>query len=337
MSKVPPPPEIFSEWSPEAQHTYDMPLDSMAMQRENLYSEANQLDASAARHERDAKLFQRTIDQDNGKFGADSAKFDGTVVLVYKEEHLAEQDRAAAAAKRAEADELDKTIEELHVSLGDVNQTPADLQKRQQEYALQLKLQMAADQAKIADLQQEELKLQEEKAKRWFITGDLDESIAKVQEKISDLESDTRFNQTCLDNTIPPPPPAPPTPTPVGRTFVATGAKMMCPFAMGGTAPFTATPGRKTFVGGPPMGNIMDFKPLVNIPTFGVCSSLANPTVAAATAAAFGALTPMPCVPNIVAPWKPGKPDLLVENFPALLNTDTLQCMWGGVITILPG
>ena len=85
------------------------------------------------------------------------------------------------------------------------------------------------------------------------------------------------------------------------------------------------------------MGNIMDFKPLVNIPTFGVCSSLANPTVAAATAAAFGALTPMPCVPNIVAPWKPGKPDLLVENFPALLNTDTLQCMWGGVITILPG
>ena len=337
MSKVPPPPEIFSEWSPEAQHTYDMPLDSMAMQRENCYSEANQLEASAAEHQQKADMFQKTMDQDNGKFGADAAKFDGNMVLVYKEEHLADQDRAAAAAKRAEGDELDKTIEELHVSLGDVDKTSIDLPKRQQEYALQLKLQMAADQAKIADLQKEEQKLQEEKAKRWFITGDLDEAIAEVQAKISDLESDTRFNQTCLDNTIPPPPPTPPTPTPVGRTFVATGAKMMCPFAMGGTAPFTATPGRKTFVEGPPMGNIMDFKPLVNIPTFGVCSSLANPTVAAATAAAFGVLTPMPCIPNIVAPWKPGKPDVLVENFPALLNTDTLQCLWGGVITILPG
>ena len=337
MSKVPPPPEIFSEWSPEAQNTYDMPLDSMAMQRENCYSEANQLEASAAEHQQKADMFQKTMDQDNGKYGADAAKFDGNMVLVYKEEHLADQDRAAAAAKRAEGDELDKTIEELHVSLGDVDQTPADLPKRQQEYAEQLKLQMAYDQAKIAELQQEEQKLQEEKAKRWFVTGDLDEAIAKVQEKISDLESDTRFNQTCLDNTIPPPPPPPPTPTPVGRTFVATGAKMMCPFAMGGTAPFTATPGRKTFVGGPPMGNIMDFKPLVNIPSFGVCSSLANPTVAAATAAALGALTPMPCVPNIVAPWKPGKADVLVENSPALLNTDTLQCLWGGVITILPG
>ena len=337
MGKIPPPPEVFDSWTPEAQAGYDMPLNNMAMQRENLYSEANQLEASAAGHDRNAKMFQQTIDQDAGKYGPDAAKFDGTVVLVYKEEHEAEKDRAAAAAKRAEADELDKTINELSVPMGDLNQTPADLPERQQAYADQLRKQLEEDQAKLAEMNAELQKLKQELDDRWFKTSDLEEAIDKVQSEMMSLVGDMNFNLGCLQNTNPPLPPKVPTPTPVGCTFVATGAKMMCPFAMGGMAPFTATPGRKTFVEGPPMGNIMDFKPIVNIPSFGVCSSLANPTVAAATAAAFGALTPMPCVPNIVAPWKPGKPNVLVENFPAMLNTDTLQCLWGGVITIMPG
>ena len=314
-----------------------MPLNNMAMERENLYSEADQLEASAAGHDRSAKMFQQTMDQDNGKYGADAAKFDGNLVLVYKEEHLANQDRAAAAAKRAEADELDKTINELSVPMGDLNQTPADLPERQQAYADQLWKQLNEDNAKLDELNAKLQQLKKELDDRWFITGDVEEAIDKVESEMSSLIGDMNFNLGCLKNTDAPLPPTVPTATPVGRTFVATGAKMMCPFAMGGMAAFTATPGRKTFVGGPPMGNIMDFKPIVNIPSFGVCSSLANPTVAAATAAALGALTPMPCVPNIVAPWKPGKPDLLVENFPALLNTDTLQCLWGGVITIMPG
>ena len=337
MGKIPPPPEVYSEWTPEAQAGYDMPLNNMAMQRENCYAEAAQLDASAAQHQHNADMYQMVIDKDMGKNAGDSAKFDSTVLLVYKEEHLADKDREAAAAKRAEAEDLDETINKFHVPVEDMNQTPADLKERQQAYAEQLREQIAADQATLVPLNEELAKLQAELDDKWFFTGELEDAIAKLESKIASVEGDISFNQTCLDNTIPPPPPAPPTPTPVGRTFVATGAKMMCPFAMGGTAPFSATPGRKTFVEGPPMGNIMDFKPFVNIPSFGVCSSLANPQVAAATAAAFGALTPMPCVPNTIAPWKPGKPDLLIENAPALLNTDTLQCLWGGVITILPG
>ena len=75
---------------------------------------------------------------------------------------------------------------------------------------------------------------------------------------------------------------------------------------------------------------IMDNK----LTTFGMCSSLGNPTVAAATAAAMGALTPMPCVPVTPAPWTPGVPTILICGNPLLNNTSTLQCMYGGVIQI---
>jgi hypothetical protein len=45
-------------------------------------------------------------------------------------------------------------------------------------------------------------------------------------------------------------------------------------------------------------------------------------------------LTPMPCVPMTVAPWTPGNPQVLINSMPALNNTCTCQCSWGGTITI---
>ncbi|MCD8331767.1 MAG: DUF4280 domain-containing protein [Oscillospiraceae bacterium] len=68
--------------------------------------------------------------------------------------------------------------------------------------------------------------------------------------------------------------------------------------------------------------------------TFGMCSNPANPTVAAATSAAFGVLTPMPCVPMTVAPWAPGCPTVLVCGKPLLNNTSMLTCAYGGVIQV---
>lgn len=82
------------------------------------------------------------------------------------------------------------------------------------------------------------------------------------------------------------------------------------------------------------LATIMDQIPMVNIQPFGMCSSMANPTVAAATAAALGALTPMPCVPVIPAPWTPGSPTVLIGGKPALNNSSRLLCAYGGVISI---
>jgi hypothetical protein len=83
-----------------------------------------------------------------------------------------------------------------------------------------------------------------------------------------------------------------------------------------------------------PDANIMDNVPLLNVLPFGTCTSMANPMVIAATAAAMGALTPMPCIPVTVAPWVPGSPTVLLGNMPALDNASKLMCTWGGVIGI---
>lgn len=69
-------------------------------------------------------------------------------------------------------------------------------------------------------------------------------------------------------------------------------------------------------------------------PTFGMCSNPANPTVASATAAAYGVLTPMPCVPAIAAPWVPGAPTVIVGGKPLLNNNSKLMCSYGGVIQV---
>lgn len=118
---------------------------------------------------------------------------------------------------------------------------------------------------------------------------------------------------------------------------VCTGAMLQCSFGIA-PASLSILPTNRTMVSGMPMANIMDNKPLVNILPFAMCNSMANPMVAAATAAALGVLTPMPCIPNTVAPWAPGSPTVLVGNMPALTAQSKLICMWGGVIQItFPG
>lgn len=113
---------------------------------------------------------------------------------------------------------------------------------------------------------------------------------------------------------------------------VCGGAQLMCSF---GAAPsvLNVLPNNKTMTT-MPLATIMDNKPFVNVMTFGMCSSLANPTVASATAAALGVLTPMPCVPLLTAPWAPGSPTVLIGGSPALNNTSKLICGYGGVIQI---
>lgn len=119
--------------------------------------------------------------------------------------------------------------------------------------------------------------------------------------------------------------------------LVVSGATLMCSF---GVAPSTLTvlPKSRIMCSNMPAANIMDNIPMVNIMPFGMCSSLANPTVASATSAAMGVLTPMPCIPVTAAPWAPGSSTVMAGGMPALNNTCKCMCNWGGVISItVPG
>jgi hypothetical protein len=115
---------------------------------------------------------------------------------------------------------------------------------------------------------------------------------------------------------------------------VVSGATLQCTF---GLAPSTLVvlPANQIMSSNMPAANIMDNVPMVNIMPFGMCTSLANPTVASATTAALGVLTPMPCVPVTPAPWAPGAATVLLGNMPALDDASKLMCNWGGVIQII--
>lgn len=116
-------------------------------------------------------------------------------------------------------------------------------------------------------------------------------------------------------------------------TQVCMGASLQCSF---GAAPSTLVvlPTNRVLAGGAPAATILDHAPVLNVPPFGMCQSPSNPTVAAATAAALGALTPMPCVPVTAAPWIVGAPTVLIGGMPALNDSSKLTCAWGGVISI---
>lgn len=118
---------------------------------------------------------------------------------------------------------------------------------------------------------------------------------------------------------------------------ICNGAMLKCSFGMAPSS-LIVLPVNRTLTSNQPAANIMDHVPMVNIMPFGACMTPTNPAVAAATAAALGVLTPMPCIPVTTTPWITGTPNVLLGNMPALDNTHTLLCMWGGIIQVLvPG
>jgi hypothetical protein len=116
--------------------------------------------------------------------------------------------------------------------------------------------------------------------------------------------------------------------------LTCTGANMSCTMGLS-PAVFSATT-RPVTTAGVPAGNLSDHVPMLNIAPFGLCRSPSNPVVAAATAAASSP-TPIPqsCIPATAAPWSPGSSAVLLASMPALNNSSTLTCLWGGTISLV--
>lgn len=120
----------------------------------------------------------------------------------------------------------------------------------------------------------------------------------------------------------------------MGDSYVCSTAMIRCMFGDAAVS-LTVGPERTELLEGKPQANIMDHKAFYNIPTFGTCHTLSFPATASATAANYGVLTPMPCIPGTVTPWVNGKMDYMVQGSPALLRSSFCNCMWGGTITIV--
>jgi len=116
-------------------------------------------------------------------------------------------------------------------------------------------------------------------------------------------------------------------------THVCGGASLKCTM---GSSPgkLLVTPQNKIMISGQYQANIADSVSMTNIQAFGLCQSLANPTVAAATAANLGVLHPMPCIPNPTGMWSIIDAKTKLAGQPALFDQAQLPCMWAGMITI---
>ena len=99
-------------------------------------------------------------------------------------------------------------------------------------------------------------------------------------------------------------------------------------------APVRVTSNQMVLADNKPVATIQDGQGMANVGPFGMCTSMANPQVAAATAAKFGTLTPMPCVPQTTGMWIPTKPMVLVGGKPCVTNDCKLICAYGGNISL---
>ena len=114
---------------------------------------------------------------------------------------------------------------------------------------------------------------------------------------------------------------------------VCNGAMLKCTMGMAPSS-LVVLPLNMQNTSNMPAANIQDHIPMVNIMPFGMCQSPSNPMVAAATAAAMGVLTPMPCIPVTPSPWVAGSPTVTLANQPALNKSSMLMCNWAGQISI---
>lgn len=114
----------------------------------------------------------------------------------------------------------------------------------------------------------------------------------------------------------------------MGAPVVVSGAMLQCD--QGSMISFQAS--GECYGCNRPIGTIRDMAAM-NLSPAGMCRSMANPAVSAATAAAGGVLTPQPCSPVPVGTWlNPGK--ILLKGGPCLTAQSTLACAYAGVISV---
>lgn len=120
-----------------------------------------------------------------------------------------------------------------------------------------------------------------------------------------------------------------------GIPYVTQNAILRCPFGLM-TSILTVVDPTRASIGFNKMATIQDKAPMVNIPPFGMCTSILNPAVQSATIAAMGTLTPAPC-PGVqaITGWIPPLNNVVNKTSRYITKTCTLLCSFGGNIQVV--
>ena len=88
----------------------------------------------------------------------------------------------------------------------------------------------------------------------------------------------------------------------------------------------------KLFVENKKVATVNDYK-IPSISGFGMCKSMSNPKVEAATAAANGVLQPQPCEPVINSSWS-GNTKLCAKGIMAITDKSHNKCLYAGNLSV---
>ena len=114
------------------------------------------------------------------------------------------------------------------------------------------------------------------------------------------------------------------------KPIIIQGTLLKCSFGKG-PVPIMVLPDKKVN-SMLPVAVKSDHIPFLNILPFGMCSNPANPMVIAATAAAMGVLTPVPCIPCTVQDWTGACGKVKIKGKEVINMDSRLQCLYGGSI-----
>lgn len=102
------------------------------------------------------------------------------------------------------------------------------------------------------------------------------------------------------------------------KSYVVEGATLGC--SMGIEESRLQLPeGHGVYIRGKKQANTDDFKPVLNICSFGTCK-MSKP--------------PVPCVPVVAMGWLNGKEDIEIDGQDALVDSSLAFCSLGGIIKI---
>ena len=102
---------------------------------------------------------------------------------------------------------------------------------------------------------------------------------------------------------------------------ITSGSICKCSFGSA-PMPFNVIPTNMTFSNELTIATIMDYIPILNIPTFGACLNPTNITKV--------------CVPTVITPWTPTDPNVLVKGIPILTQNSLAFCsLWSGIIQFI--